>query len=289
VKPAAFAYVAPETVEEALAVLAQHGDEAKPLAGGQSLVPVLNFRLARPAVLVDLNRIRSLSGITADNSALRIGAMTRQRAVERHDDVGRKAPLLAESLGFVAHPQIRNRGTFGGSLAHADPAAEMPAIALALGARMRLRRGAQERWLGASDFFTGLFSTALAPDELLVEVEIPALPARTGTSFQEVARRHGDYALLGVGAVVTLDNNGVCQSAALAYVNGGPGPLRAQRAEAALVGERAQNNRFETIAQLALQELRPPTDVHAPSDYRLQLARELTKRVLATAFARARS
>jgi aerobic carbon-monoxide dehydrogenase medium subunit len=286
VKPPAFQYIAPDTVEEALAALTQYGDEAKVLAGGQSLVPVMNFRLARPAVLIDLNRITALAGITS-NGVLRIGAMTRQRAVERNAQVKLNAPLLVQALPHVAHPQIRNRGTIGGSLAHADPAAELPAMMLALDARLRLRRGSAERWIPATEFYTGLFTTALAVDELLVEIELPALPARSGTAFDEVARRHGDYALLAVGAMVALDAGGVCRHARIAYVNAGPGPLRSSRAEAALVGERPTPGAIGAAVDAALGDLRPPTDVHASADFRRHLGRVLTERVLRAAFAHA--
>jgi aerobic carbon-monoxide dehydrogenase medium subunit len=278
-KPPAFEYVAPETVEEALAALRQHGDEAKVLAGGQSLVPVLNFRLARPSVLVDLNRIPSLAGIST-NGTLRIGAMTRQRVVERDANVAQRAPLLVQALHHVAHPQIRNRGTIGGSIAHADPAAELPAVMLALDARFRLRRGTAERWVNASDFFTGLFTTALAMDELLVEIEIPALPARARSSFREVARRHGDYALLATAIVIALDDSGVCRHARLAYVNAGPGPQRSTKGEAMLVGRNLTPELVEAVAAAAVEELNPPTDVHASSAYRKHLARVLTTRTL---------
>src|SRR5881628_249850 len=202
-KPAAFDYFTPVTVDEAVALLAEHGGEAKPLAGGQSLIPAMNFRLARPAALVDLNRIPELSYVRAepDGGALVIGAMTRQRALERSDVVRRAAPLMAEAMPYVAHPQIRNRGTVGGSVAHADPAAELPAVTLALEARFRARSRSGERTIPAAEFFKGLLETALEPDELLVEIAIPHSPARSGYAFAEVARRHGDYALVGVAAV----------------------------------------------------------------------------------------
>ncbi|MGH7553620.1 MAG: FAD binding domain-containing protein [Longimicrobiales bacterium] len=279
-KPAPFEYFAPETLEEALALLARYGDDAKPLAGGQCLIPVLNFRLARPAVLIDLNRIASLAGIQATRDGLRIGAMTRQREAERSALIAQAAPLLAEALPHVAHPQIRNRGTLGGSLAHADPAAELPAVALALDAMFRLRSARGERRLEARDFFTGLFATVLASDELLVEIDVPALPAGTAIAFEEIARRHGDYALLGVAAVVALDSAGVCRDARLAYVNAGPGPQRAPTAEAALVGRRPDARSIDECAQAALSDLRPSADVHASVEYRRQLARVLTMRAL---------
>ena len=185
-KPAPFEYHAPGSVDEVLALLAEHGDEAKVLAGGQSLVPTMNFRLAQPEVLIDLNRVAELDHLRVEGSELRIGAMTRQRTVERSALVAERAPLLTETLPWIAHPQIRNRGTFGGALAHADPAAELPAVTLALGARFRARRRGAERWIAAGGFFTGLFETALGPDELLVEVALPELGPRTGWAFREV-------------------------------------------------------------------------------------------------------
>src|SRR2546428_2597983 len=211
-KPAPFAYHAPTGLDQALALLAEHGPEAKPLAGGQSLVAAMNFRLAQPAVLVDLNRVAGLDGIAvAPEGGLSLGAMTRQRALERDPLVARQAPLLAEAMPHVAHPQIRNRGTLGGSLAHADPAAELPAVMVALEARIRLRSRKAERWLSAEDFFVGLFATALQPGELLVEVALPPPGPRTGWAFEEVSRRHGDFALVGVAAVVQLNSDGRCQ------------------------------------------------------------------------------
>ncbi len=287
-KPAPFEYRAPDTVDGALALLAEHGEEAKVLAGGQSLIPVLNFRLARPAVLVDLNRISSLAGIEAlAGGGLRIGAMTRQRAAERSDLVAARAPLLSEALPHVAHVQIRNRGTVGGSLAHADPAAELPALALALEARFRLRRAGAERWVDARDFYTGLFATALAPDELLDTIDVPPLPPGAGCAFEEVARRHGDYALMGVAAVVVLDGGGVCRIARIACVSAGPGPLRAPSAEAVLQGQRIDSALVHAAADALTRDIEPTSDVHASVEYRTQLARVLTRRAVQRAADRA--
>src|SRR5207249_8177333 len=176
----------------------------RPVAGGQSFIPAMNFRLARPAVLVDLNRIAALAYVRPESGGVAIGAMTRQRTVEQSEVVARAAPLLAEAMPSIAHPQIRNRGTVGGSLAHADPSAELPAVALALETRFRAKSVTGERWIPAGEFFKGMLETALEPGELLVEIAIPPLPARSGTAFLEMARRHGDYALVGVAAVVTL-------------------------------------------------------------------------------------
>lgn len=287
-KPPPFRYAAPDTLEEALEVLEQGGFDARPLAGGQSLIPMLNFRLARPEILVDLNGIDELAGIDADgDGGLRIGAMTRQRAAERSPLVAERAPLLAEALPWVAHPQIRNRGTVGGSAAHADPAAELPAAFLALDARFVAEGPGGRRSLGASDFFCGLFTTALGPDELLVAIELPAPPSRAGWAFEEVARRHGDYALVGAAAVVAVDGAGSCREARLAFVNAGPVPLLATEAAAVLAGERPSEDLLAEAVETARAALEPPEDVHASAEYRRQLAGVLARRVLERAFERA--
>ena len=290
-KPAPFRYHAPDTLEEALALLSEHGFDAKPLAGGQSLVPAMNFRLARPAVLVDLNRIPGLASIEpADaNGGLRLGAMTRQRAAERSPLVAERAPLLAEALPLVAHPQIRNRGTVGGSLAHADPAAELPAVALALGARLRAASTKGERTIAVGDFFTGLMATALGPEELLVGIEIPPQPPRSGWSFVELSRRHGDYALIGVAAGVTLDESGRCADSRIVLVSAGEVPIAAAGASAALAGAELGAEAARAAAEAAAAEADPPGDIHASADYRRQLIRVLVRRALETAFARARA
>ncbi len=279
-KPPPFAYHAPRDVEEALDLLHQHGDDARPLAGGQSLIPVLNFRLAHPAVLVDLNGIAALSGIAADGDGVVIGAMTRQRAMERSSLVARAVPLLGETLPYVAHAQIRNRGTLGGSLAHADPAAELPAVAVTLGARMHLCSRSGQREVGAREFFSGFFSTALVPGELLVRVTFPAQPQRSGSAFEEVARRHGDFALLGVAAWLQLDDAGVCTAARVTFVNPGAGAEAALGAVAALVGQHPNAAVLRAAAEDAARELTATGDMHASPAYRRQLARVLTERVL---------
>src|SRR3954453_19802069 len=236
-KPAPFDYEAPASLDAALDLLARHGADAKILAGGQSLIPVMNFRLAEPALLIDINRVAELDFIRRDaDGTLRIGALTRQRRVERDALVAEAAPLLHETMPFIAHPQIRNRGTFGGSLAHADPAAELPAVTVALRSRFRLRKAGGDRWVNASDFFGGLFPTSLEPDEILVEVAIPPMAARTGWSFLEIARRHGDYAQIGVAALVTLDDSGQCREARLVYLSAGDVPIEAREAARLLVG-----------------------------------------------------
>ncbi len=287
-KPAPFAYHRPATLDEALALLAEHGGEAKPLAGGQSLIPAMNFRLARPAALVDLNRVPELGFVRQADGELRLGAMTRQRELERSDLVRRAAPLVHEAMPFIAHPQIRTRGTVGGSLAHADPAAELPAVMLALDARFRARSRGADRWIPAGEFYTGLFATALAPDELLVEIAVPALSARTGWAFAEVARRHGDYALVGVAAVVALDANRRCTrgGARIALLSVGDGPVLAARAAAALEGETPTPEAIRAAAVAASEEIDPPSDIHATAAYRRRLARVLVERTLPRAIER---
>jgi len=287
VKPAPFDYFTPATLDEALALLAEHGADAKPLAGGQSLIPAMNFRLARPAVLVDLNRISELAYVRAE-SGVAIGAMTRQRVVERSDVVARAAPLLAEALPSIAHPQIRNRGTVGGSIAHADPSAELPAVMLALEARFQARSATGERSIPAADFFQGMLETALAPGELLVEIALPPLPARTGTAFLEVARRHGDYALVGVAAIVTLDARGRCQEARFGLLSVGDGPVLATEAANLLAGQTPSADLLRAAGDAAAtHDIDPPSDIHASAAYRRQLVAVLTRRALARAFERA--
>ena len=289
-KPAPFKYLAPTSVEEALGHLAEHGYDAKVLAGGQSLIPTMNFRLAQPAVLVDLNRVSDLFYINPDkNGGLLIGAMTRESQVEHDPVVAGRAPLLTETMPHIAHEQIRHRGTFGGCLAHADPAAELPAVAVALKASMKVRGQAGERWVPADEFFLSLFTTVLMPDELLVEVAIPAMPARTGWSFQEVARRHGDYALVGVAATVTLDRNDQCEEARLVYVSVGDRPENAQQATAALQGQALTPEAIEAAAELAATaDTDPGQDIHASAEFRRHLVKVLTRRALTQAAARAK-
>ena len=287
-KPASFDYHRPDTLDEALTLLNRYGDEAKLLAGGQSLVPAMNFRVAQPAVLIDLNNLRELDFVRDNNGSLSIGAMTRERRLEFDPLIARHLPLLTETMPNVAHPQIRNRGTLGGSLAHADPAAELPVIMLALGARLKARSGAAERWITAPDFFKGLFTTDLAPDEILVEIELPFMGAGTGWSFMEVAPRAGDYALMGVAAVIQLDKEGKCQQARLVYLNAGEGPIEAKAASKSLSGADLDDSAIETAARTASQdEIQPFGNLHASPDFQRHLAHELTIRTLKLALARA--
>lgn len=287
-KPAPFDYQAPDTLDEALSVLAENGDEAKILAGGQSLVPMMNFRLAQPSLLVDCNRLSELDFIrsTADGG-LRIGAMTRVRSLERDDRVAASAPLLFETVPWIAHPQIRNRGTIGGSLAHADPASELPVLALARGFRLRLQRQGGARWVEAKDFFTGLLETALEPEEMVTEVVVPPMPAATGWAFTEIARRAGDYAQVGVAALVRAEG-GVCTEARLVYLSVGETPMAAPRAAELLRGEALTEDSFRAAAEMAAaNEIEPAGDIHATEAYKRHLARVLTVRALKTAAERA--
>jgi carbon-monoxide dehydrogenase medium subunit len=287
-KPAAFEYTAPPTLAEALALKAQYGEEAKFLAGGQSLIPAMNFRLALAQWLVDVNGIGTLDFVRqTPDGGLAIGALTRQRALERHPLIAQHAPLWHEAIPFIAHPQIRNRGTLGGSLAHADPAAELPVLAVASEARFKLQAAHGERWVPASAFFLGLFMTALAPEEMLVEVALPPLPARTGTAFIEFARRRGDYALMGVAAVITLDDHDRCQAARIVYLNAGDGPVVAAQAAQTLLGHTASAELFAAAANAAQAEITPYGNVHATANYQRHLAKVLTQRALAHAFEKA--
>ncbi|HET6312708.1 MAG TPA: xanthine dehydrogenase family protein subunit M [Chloroflexia bacterium] len=287
-KPTPFEYYAPRTRQEALDLLAEHAGEAKVLAGGQSLVPSMNFRLAQPSILVDLNGVDDLFGIqVGEDGRLLVGAMTRHRSMERSPIVAERAPLIAEAMPFVAHPQIRNRGTFGGSLAHADPAAELPALAVVLDAQMRVQNATGDRWIGASDFFLGLFTTALEEDEMLVEVSVPPLPARTGTAFEEFARRHGDYALVGAAAVVTLGEDGTVTESRLVLLSVGDMPVVSMSASAALLGQRPTEEAIRAAAEALEADIDPQADIHATAEYRRHLAKVLARRTLTLAARRA--
>jgi carbon-monoxide dehydrogenase medium subunit len=289
-KPAPFEYYAPTTVEEALAHLAEHGYAAKVLAGGQSLIPMMNFRLAQPSVIVDLNSVSELFYIRPDeNGGLRLGAMTRQGEVERDPLVAERAPLVHETMPLVAYPQIRSRGTFGGSIAHADPAAELVALSMALNGRFLLRSQAGERWVPADEFFVGLFATVLEPDELLVEVALPPPPPRSGGAFQEITRRHHDFCMAGVAAVVTLqDDSDRCKQARLVFLGVGDGPVDARQAAEMLVGQVPTPEAIRAAAEMAASaEIDPGSDIHASAEYRRHLANVLARRALEQAFGRA--
>jgi CO/xanthine dehydrogenase FAD-binding subunit len=287
-KPAPFKYLAPASLDEALALKAEHGEDARFLAGGQSLVPTLNFRLAQPSVIIDLNPLSGLSGIQRQNGhALRIGALTRYRALERDALVADALPLVREALPYIAHPQIRNRGTLGGNLAHADPASELPAIVLALGGRLRAQSVAGERWIDARDFFVAQLTTALKPDEMLVEIELPARAARNGFCFMEVARRRGDYALMGIAASVTLGEDGYCDGARVALCGAGETPIDVSEVATALIGQPADRADFAETAAAVQKTIDPPGSIHASKEFQRHLAGVLVKRAVRTALERA--
>lgn len=287
-KPAPFEWHAPDSVEAALALKARHGEEARFLAGGQSLVPAMNFRVAQPGVLIDLNCVTGLDAIApGPDGSLRIGAMARNATVEHDPGAARTHPILAEALHEVAHPQIRNRGTLGGNLSHADPASEMPAVMLALGATFLLRSARATREVPAAAFFLGALTTALGPDEMLAEIRLPALPPRTGTAFLEVARRQGDYAMMGVAALVTLDAGGACTAARLACCSAGPTPMAAPRAAASLLGTRITEADIAAAASLLRTEIDPMGSVQASPGYQRHLAGVVAARALRLAQERA--
>jgi len=275
-------YEAPTTVRTATDLLAEHQDQASVLAGGQSLIPLLALRLARPALLIDINGLQELSGITASNGWVALGAMTREYVAEDSTTIARRVPLLTAALPLIGHEAIRSRGTIGGSLAHADPAAEVPAVALALNAEFVVRSVSGDRIIPASAWFEGYLTTARRPDELLVEVRFPAAAPGTGAAFQEVARRHGDFAIVGLAASLTLDD-GEISDARLAFAGMSDVPIRAAEAEEVLVGERPSADLFEEAARLATAGLDPPADLHGSSEYRRKVAATLVRRGLLAA------
>ena len=284
-KPPKFDYFAPTSLDEALTLLSDGGD-SRVLAGGQSLIPVLNFRLARPERLVDLNRVPGLSFIEDRDDHIAIGAMTRQRQIGTSDLVEKHAPLLFEATQLIGHLPTRTRGTIGGSLANADPAAEYPAVATALDCTMVLKSASGERRLGARDFFVDLLTTAIEPGEVLAAVEIPKIAPNSGWAFQEIARRHGDFALAGVAAQLTVDGDRIAEIR-LAACGVGPGPVRLEAAERIILHEGVSDKAIDAAGTAAATEVSPGSDVHASSDYRRELTRAMTGRALREAWARA--
>ncbi|HET6910872.1 MAG TPA: xanthine dehydrogenase family protein subunit M [Mycobacteriales bacterium] len=277
-----FEYVVPTSVDEALALLAEHGDDANVLAGGQSLIPLLALRLARPAVLIDINRVGGLDGLSATNGQVYAGALTREYAAEESSVVADGVPLLAAALPFIGHEAIRSRGTIGGSLAHADPAGELPAVACALDAEFVVRSSSGERVVASADWFEGYLSTARQADELLTEVRFPKATAATGVSFDEVARRHGDFAIVALATSLTIDG-GAISDARLAFAGASDVPVRASKAEQMLAGQKPSTELFAEAAQQAAADLDPPADLHGTADYRKKVAAALVRRGLEAA------
>jgi carbon-monoxide dehydrogenase medium subunit len=280
-------YEAPTTVAEAIDLLAEHGDEASVLAGGQSLIPLLALRLARPEVLIDINGIDELSGVSVMDGRVAIGAMTREYMAEESGTVADTLPLLAAALPLIGHEAIRSRGTIGGSLAHADPAAELPAVARALDAEFVVRGPSGMRVIPAAQWFEGYLTTSRRPDELLVEVRFPAAGPDTGASFEEVARRHGDFAIVGLAASLVM-SGGVIGEARLAFAGVSDVPVRATAAEDLLAGETPSAELFDEAARRATEDLDPPGDLHGSPDYRKTVAAAVVRRGLRAAADNAR-
>jgi carbon-monoxide dehydrogenase medium subunit len=288
-KPAPFDYVAPRTVAEAVDHLARHGADARVLAGGQSLVRLMNTRLATPAVIVDINRIAGLDGIEVENGSVRFGALVRQRAAELSDVVRAELPLLAEAGAHVGHPSVRRRGTVAGSMAFADPSAELPAALLSLDGEALVTGAGAERSIAARDLFTGAFETSLGEGELITGIRVPRRAgSRVGSAWIEVARRQGDLPVCGAGAVVSLDDAGAIASAAIALCGVGDRPVRATGVEQALRGAEATDDAVAAAAEGAGRDLDPPSDPHGSAAYRRQLAVVMTRRSVQRAAERAR-
>jgi carbon-monoxide dehydrogenase medium subunit len=279
VKPALFDYHCPASVDEAIAVLARYDGEARILAGGQSLVPMMNFRIATPAALVDINRIPALAHITVEGDTVRVGAMTRQREIEHSPVIKEKLPLLAEAIRLVGHLPIRSRGTVGGSIAHADPAAEIPMVLMALDGEVVAKGPKGERTIAARDLFQDALTTSLASDEVLTEVRFPAIPPNAGYALEEFARRHGDFALAAVAAVVFSEGD-KCVRAQLALGGVEPKPRRLVEAEAILVEKGLGEEAIAAAAKKATEGVDPLSDHHASADYRRHLTGVMLERAV---------
>ncbi len=285
-KPPEFKYVAARTLDEALRHLSSHGEGAKILAGGQSLTPMLNFRLLHPEVLVDINPVKELDFLSESDGRLRIGALTRHRTVESSKLIREKCAVLSAAAAQVAHPAIRNRGTFGGSLAHADPAAEFPMIALLLDAEMKVASAGGIKTIKARDFFVSYLTTALQDGEILTEIQIPALPAGTGWGVEELSRRPGDFAIAAAAVTVTMKGR-KCSEARISMAGVGPTALRASAAEAMLKDQELSSDVLEKAANKASEDTDPSNDVHASASFRRHVVSVLVRRALKSAAERA--
>jgi carbon-monoxide dehydrogenase medium subunit len=281
-----FEYLAPSTLDEAISLLARYGEDAKLLAGGHSLIPIMKLRLAQPKYLIDIGGLPGLSEIREGSDAISVGSLVTHHAVETSDLLRSKLPLLPETAAQVADVQVRNRGTIGGSLVHADPAADLPATALALGAELRVAGPNGQRTIKADDFFVGLLATAIAPDEILTEVRFPALPAKTGTAYVKVPNKASHYAIVGLAAVVMLGNDGRCQQARIGLTGVTHVPRRAEAAENALVGKTLDDGGISAAAELAADGIKALSDIHASAEFRLHLTKVITGRALKLAASR---
>jgi carbon-monoxide dehydrogenase medium subunit len=284
-----FEYLTPSSLDEAISLLTKHGDEAKLLAGGHSLIPIMKLRLAQPKFLIDIGRLSGLADIREDSGAIVIGGLVTHHALETSDLLKSKLPLLPETAAHVADVQVRNRGTIGGSLVHADPAADLPATALALRAEFRVVGPKGQRTIGAEDFFVGLLTTAIAPDEILTEVRFPLLPAKTGSAYVKVPNKASHYAIVGVAAVVTLGKDGRCEQARIGLTGVTHKPQRALAAEKALVGKAPDAGTIAAAASLAADGIKALSDIHASAEFRLHLTKVMTGRALKLAVSRAQA
>jgi carbon-monoxide dehydrogenase medium subunit len=286
-KPPPFRYVRAGSLEDALSALASEGDEARLLAGGQSLIAMMNLRLVKPSALVDVNGVSELDYIRADDGTLTVGALTRLSTAEVSQEVAGACPLMSEAIRHIAHRPIRNRGTVGGNLSHADPSSELPAVALAVDARMVVQRNGSVRRVAADDFFVGALATSMEPDEALTAIEVPRGPDGQGWSFMEISPRKGDYALVGVAVTLSVDN-GRCSACRVVYTGNGDRARRIPEAESAVVGEAAGAATFSAAGEAAGRHIEPNSDLHASEQYRRDIAAVLTRRALEQAAARCR-
>ncbi len=286
-KPAAFEYDRAESVEHALALLAEYAEDVKVLAGGQSLMPLLNFRLARPGRLVDINGLGALASVRRADEVLHVGALTRQAMLERSATVRRHWPLLNEALSFVAHPQIRNRGTIGGSVAHADPAAELPVAFTALDASVTVASQRGSRTVAIGDLYITHLTTCLQADELLTEIIVPPVSPSAGSAFVEYARRHGDFGLGGCAAILIPGDDGLCGKASIVLLGAAPTPLRAHEAEGVLASRTIDDEAAAEAAAAAVRDIAPTGDIHGDTRYRRRLIESLVRRAVLTAADRA--
>jgi carbon-monoxide dehydrogenase medium subunit len=285
--PPAFEYLRPNTISEAIALLQQHGDDAKILSGGQSLIPIMKLRIARPGYLIDINRISGLSYIKEEGGFLKIGGLTREAELESSPVIRAKYPILLDTAHVIADPQVRNLATVAGNLAHGDPANDHPATMLALGAQVVATGSQGERIIPIEEFFLSLFSTALQPGEILTEIRIPVPPARSGGAYFKLERKVGDFATAAVAAQVTVDANGAGQRVGIALTNVGPTPIKAKKAEDFLRGKKLDDANIRQAAQLAADDAQPSSDLRGPAEYKKGLVKELAKRALSRAVERA--
>jgi aerobic carbon-monoxide dehydrogenase medium subunit len=285
--PQSFEYFRPETVSQAIALLKEHGDGAKILSGGQSLIPMMKVRLARPEYIVDINRIAGLEYIKEEGGFLKIGGLTREADLEASSLIRSKYPIILDTARMIADPQVRNMATVGGNLAHGDPANDHPATMLALGAQIIAAGPGGERGIAIKDFFLSVFTTALEHGEILIEIRIPIPPPGSGGAYLKLERKVGDFATAGVAAQVAIDGEGICRGAGIGLTNVGPIPIKANRAEGCLVGKAIDETQIRQAAQFAAEEAQPSSDLRGPAEYKVSMIRELTKRALVRASERA--